>query len=93
MREPAPECTLDNPREQDGTELKTPGPAPEEIEDVMEAPDEWIFVTKKPRKPPTGPKWKKPVTAHSDCTLDVPREHDEPALEETHETKRSAPKD
>jgi hypothetical protein len=50
----------------------------------MEAPDEWTLVTKKPRRTPTGPKLKKPVTTHSYCTLDIPRERDELALEEAH---------
>jgi hypothetical protein len=87
-REPAPECTLDNPREQDGTKRKTFGQTPDENEDEMEAPDEWTLVAKKPRRTPTGPESKKPVTTNSDCTLDIPREHDELALEEAHPTEK-----
>jgi hypothetical protein len=44
-----------------------------------------------PRKDSTTPQWKKPVTAHSDGTLDTPREYDEPALVEAHVTERSRP--
>jgi hypothetical protein len=73
---------MHNPREQDGTALKSLGPAQEarthENEDAMETSNEWTLVTKKPRKDSTAPQWKKPVTAHSDCTLDTPREHAEP---------------
>jgi hypothetical protein len=32
-REPAPECTLDNPREQDGIKCKTSGQTSDENED------------------------------------------------------------
>jgi hypothetical protein len=31
------------------------------------------------------------LTSHSNCTLETPREHDEPALEEAHVTERSRP--
>jgi hypothetical protein len=41
-------------------------------------------------KDSTAP-WKKPVTSHSNCTLETPRGHDEPALEEAHVTARSRP--
>jgi hypothetical protein len=44
-----------------------------------------------PRKDSTAPQWKKSVTAHSDCTLDTPREYDEPALVEAHVTERRRP--
>jgi hypothetical protein len=61
------------------------------VESVANSIEAQTVAARTPRKDSTAPQWKKPVTAHSDCTLDTPREHDEPALEEAHVAERSRP--
>jgi hypothetical protein len=75
-----PKCTLDNSREQNGPALRKTG--------VTETEDDqgWTVITKKARRNPTPPPKTKPMTAHSECTLDITREQDEPALESSNET-------
>jgi hypothetical protein len=61
------------------------------VESVANSMEAQTVPARTPRKDSTAPQLKKPVTAHSDYTLDTPREYDEPALEEAHVTERSRP--